>query len=661
MLQETNFHYVDYTSLGYGYRIGLFHEATPESTPINPRHEIGKFGISAHSSMISRIFYKTIAISATDARTKEIKTLYLNRSSTIKWLNAQLENNTQLPSDCKDSDVINRLVNIERVSKKNIFKGYSNNRPNYSFSTQITAIFYKIIYWLTSSSWALFKLRMALFASSEFNLQKYSESLACSTFNHSVKHVRAYKDFVGAARTYRCFREIPITSKKDYITAYTMKDGFKDRSLYVDNEIPSGSKKDTSTGTSGQPTSWYRGPKEIHAINQSINFSAKFVLGDRPYYLINGFALGPWATGIAIANAAASDPNATVCNIGLGTPEIFSAIKAATHVVPKDYPIVVAGYPPHLKEVVDLAIKENFPLSDHNIIGIVGGESISENQRSLIVQNANRTGFRKCYSAYGASDLDVAIGYETDLAIEIRQELHKNPRLAKELLGESDFVPMIFPYDPLNYHIETDDNQNLIYTCVRGDRISPRVRYNLGDRGKTMLYSDVMAILKKHNVPIQNSSPLPLPFLFVWGRVGTHVSLEGLKIAPENLDDAIKSQNLSKRVLHHGFLQFERSGEKGIEILIEMDNVNEKEEKELSERIISGLMQHNEEFNKLMRSNRPMPVVRFYNKGTSPMSVHRERYPHQKKQYIFNDSDQFVVESNKLTSRKRDVDSKANL
>lgn len=651
---NTYLQFVDYSSLGYGSRVGLFLKDNPSSVAVNPREEIGKLGISNHASGISRIFHKTIALAVNEFKTNKSKTIYLNKSSTIKWLNVQLDESEQVSWKHKDSEIISKLNNINKlaVPGKKICKLNLNNQNINSFLSKTTSIFCKSIISLTSSSWGLFKIRMKLLTSSESNLKNYSESLACSSFKSTLKHVKAYKDFV---REQNCnkFSDIPITNKENYIKKYTQQEGFGERSLYVDSVIPTGSKKDTSTGTSGKPTSWYRGPQEITMINRSINFSAKAVLGDRPYYLINGFALGPWATGIAIANAAANDPNATVCNIGLDTNEIFQAVKDATKTVPKDYPIILAGYPPHLKEVVDLAVKEGFPLEEHNIIGIVGGESISESQRELIIAHKNpqtgdyRTGFKKCYSAYGASDLDVSIGYETDFAIELRQHLHQNPELAKELLGDSEFVPMIFPYDPLNYHIETDAEQNLIYTCVRGDRISPRVRYDLGDRGKTMAYSDVLAILKKYDINMQSSSRLPLPFLFVWGRVGTHVSLEGLKIAPENLDDALRSQGLFPQVQHYGFLQFEKDGSRGIKILIEMENDDQSEHEELHEKIINGLRQYNQEFNKLMSQGRPRPELKIYKKGTSPMAVQREMYAHRKKQYIFSSGDQFVQASEK--------------
>lgn len=640
----TNLHFVDLKELGYGHRIFLFSKNNPPAVSINPSDEIGKLGIRIHTPA-SKIFHKTIKITAKDCTTSQEIILYLNRSSAIKWINAQNHQNHQnhqlnlQASHEQITDSLNQLFN-KSLNKENL--ACLNHAKVHSNTTKIQGLYCKMIMRLTASSWGLFKLRMKLLTSSEKHLKNYSEALACDAFKQAKASVPAYRDFISSHKIVS-FSDIPPTSKDNYIKEYVKREKFGELSLYSNCIIPPGSKKDTSTGTSGKPTSWYRGPQEIREINRSICFSAKMILGDRPYYFINGFALGPWATGIAIANAAATDSNATVCNIGLDTQEIFQAIKDAINILPPKHPIIVAGYPPHLKEVVELSIKEGFSLDDHEVIGIVGGESISESQRELILaQPGVRTGFSKCYSAYGASDLDVAIGYETDFAIELRQHLHQNAKLAKEMLGDSEFVPMIFPYNPLNYHIETDADQNLIYTCVRGDRISPRIRYNLGDRGKIMPHSDLMAILKKHGIKMKSRTLLPLPFLFVWGRVGTHVSLEGLKIAPENLDDALRSEKLFPMVQHYGFLQFERNGNKGIEILIEMEETSGQDHELIHEKVIQGLRRFNQEFNKLMSQGRPQPTIRIYQKGTSPMSLQREKYPHRKKQYIFNDGDEFV-------------------
>jgi phenylacetate-coenzyme A ligase PaaK-like adenylate-forming protein len=640
-----NLIFSDLSNLGYGKRVSLFKADDPSKLQVNPRKQIGKIGVQLNSSCISRIFSRSICVSAAEANSGISKKLYLNRSSVIKWLNAHVTENDHLKMDCKDNDILSRIEDTQKgIFQKSPFKEQVNRRDVDSLGTRIQAFFWKNILRLTSSWWPLYAFRLKVLSSSEKSIQTASEVLACSAFQ-DAKSVSAYQKHIGDVAVNQ-FNNISETSKDNYIKANVENE----LALYHGEKIPTGAKKDTSTGTSGKPTSWYRGSKELESINTSFALSAKSILGNKPYYLINGFALGPWATGVAIANAGASDPNATVCNIGFDTKQLFQAIKDAVKVIPQGQPIVIAGYPPHLKEVVDLAIQEDFPLHDYEILGLVGGESMSERQRELISCQRDsdnqilRTGFTSCYSAYGASDLDVTIGFESDYAFNLRQELHKNPELARELLGDNEFVPMIFPYDPLNYHIETDEDQNLLFTCVRGDRISPRVRYNLGDRGKTMPLSDVQAILKKHNVNLKSSPNTQLPLLFVWGRVDSQVTYFGVNLAPENLEDSLRSENLFSKIAHYGFLQYEKEGTPVTEILIEgKDGADFSDKEQIHKSIIEGLKNYNEEFNKLLNGQpNSVPELRIYEKGKSPMAIQRERYPHLKNKYIFREGDEFV-------------------
>lgn len=620
--------HVDYSSLGYGNRIGLYPANNPSRIKVNPRQKIGKLGIRIHKFPL---FRKTVTFETVDA-----KKFYLNRSSTIKWINAQVQISDKVTKRSSNTEIVGKIHNMQNLKVPS--KASENHLKINSLNVRIRALFWKIILKLTSSCWPLFALRLKLLSKNERRLKLGSESLACESFREAQKGTPAYQDF--AKGKIKHFHSIPITTKENYIKKYTQDQG--ELSLYKNGKLPKGVKKDTSTGTSGQPTSWYRGPKEMESINSSVALSVKAAIGNKPYYLINGFALGPWATGVTIATAGAADSNATVCNIGFDTKLIYQAIKDAIKVVPKNHPIVIAGYPPHLKEVVDLATEENFPLHEHNIVGVVGGESLSENQRKLINAQPNRTGFRKCYSAYGASDLDVTIGYETDFAIELRNALHNNSWLAKELLGENEFVPMIFPYDPLNYQIETDEEQNLIFTCVRGDRISPRVRYNLGDRGKIMPLSDVLATLKKHGITLKSPHETHLPLLFVWGREGSQITIDGANIAPENLEDALRDQELLKGVYRYGFLQYEEEGNAVTEILIEAEDSAKIDPNDFHKKVIHGLKNYNQEFNKLMGEKPNPPRLRILKKGEGPMALQRELYPHRKVQYIFRQGDEFV-------------------
>src|SRR5205085_1791413 len=121
--------------------------------------------------------------------------------------------------------------------------------------------------------------------------------------------------------------------------------------------------------------------------------------------------------------------------------------------------------------------------------------------------------FRKTFSSYGASDLEINIGVESELSIALRQAIDAKPQLGRDLYGDGT-LPMIFQYDPLNYLIESDRERNLLFTPNRLENVSPRVRYNLHDRGLVKEWSAIQTILQDHGFTLKNRSGLPL--LFHW-------------------------------------------------------------------------------------------------------------------------------------------------
>ena len=171
--------------------------------------------------------------------------------------------------------------------------------------------------------------------------------------------------------------------------------------------------------------------------------------------------------------------------------------------------IIIAGYPPFLNDLRKYVEQKGYRFNDFDVIGVVGGQAISEAMRDLLIHD----GYQQIYSSYCASDLDINLGVETEFEITVRKTIEQNPDLAKESYGENKGLPMVFHYDPLNYHVECSDQSDLIYTCTRSDRSSVRIRYNLGDKGRVYASSDVQALLAKYGVFATPKTNLPLMFV----------------------------------------------------------------------------------------------------------------------------------------------------
>lgn len=680
MLKISDLQTVDYTKLhfnnnatmSYGNRIGFVDPKNKALFKTNPRGEFGKLGVSYHS-FFGSLFHSTIKVQVQDAKTLKNRVVYLNKKSTVKWLNSQLEKDEKLNVQSSNKEIVEKINVLSSILKKQQEKQeevnklaeertYTSNTTHRSLSSIIDKI--RAIFWLqfatiTNKTWRLLRFRFSL-QIREKTIDIASKILSTSIYRTAVKRVPAYKKFIAEKGKGKMtnFSEIPATSKDNFIKpALKHKE---ETSLYLDGKIPLKSKRDTSTGTSGPSTPWYRGVEEQMHVERMSTFAAKAVMGNRPYSFINGFAMGPWATGVTATLSMNNNPQAGIAVIGPNIDEIYACIKEQAHIFGKKHPIVVGGYPPHLRAVVEKAVAEGFPLDEYTVIGLVGGEAMSEDLRDLLVVQKSendaikRTGFKQCYSSYGASDLDINIGYESDFEIELRKLCHDpaNAALAEELFGKNEFKPMIFHYDPLNYHIEYDEKHHLYYTCTRGDRISPRVRYDLGDIGKTMPISDVLATLIKHGVTLKNKPNTSLPLLFIWGRQGSQISFRGCKVAPENLGetihrlDASEVPGINAQVAHYGFYQYENQGKKVTEILLEYneDGDFDAANTDLLKHLLDMLAKVNTDFVAQIAAcpQNEKPVLRVFKKGESPMDIQQKKYPMRKKQYIFNAGDEFV-------------------
>lgn len=299
--------------------------------------------------------------------------------------------------------------------------------------------------------------------------------------------------------------------------------------------------------------------------------------------------------------------------------------------------IVLAGYPPFLKSLVDYAKeKHQIDFGKYHADAVVGGQSISEALRDNLVA----AGFSTISSSYGASDLDINIGVETDFERGLRRALENNPALRAELFGKNKTLPMVFHYDPLNYHIECDDNDELIFTCVRSDRSSPRIRYDLGDKGRVYSASDIQAMLLKHG--ITDLKPrVNLPLLFVWGRDNA-VAYEGCKVSFDDLERAITKIDSDQICVKRAFYEYhDPDGSDKVEIWIELADGAKIPEKTHAQSFLHNLLVEMGRINQDFRSHigddkkkAALPLLRFFKKGESPIS---DATGHRKQVLVFNE------------------------
>jgi phenylacetate-CoA ligase len=377
---------------------------------------------------------------------------------------------------------------------------------------------------------------------------------------------------------------------------------------------------DESSGSSGQASNWIRGPSERAAARRLLQFATRAAFGDEPFVLLNAFALGPWATGMNVSMSLVD-----LCVLKSIGPDAAKVIGTLELLGPT-YKYVITGYPPFLKGLVDTA---DIDWSAYDVCAVVGGEGMSQPLRAAL----NRR-FRKTISSFGASDLEINIAVETDFTIALRDALASNASLAEALYGREP-LPMVFQYDPLNYYIESDADRNLLVTINRLENVSPRIRYNIRDRGVVLPVREVVAAAARLGADLP--APLvDLPLLFHWGRQDNAVGFYGCKITPEDIQHVIlRVGALGERVTNFALHPYEDTdANKRVEIWFELAAAADLPDTErLRESVLTELAAVNQDFResiKMVPADR-RPAVKVFRQGQSPIPSQDVRL---KRQYI---------------------------
>ncbi len=469
------------------------------------------------------------------------------------------------------------------------------------------------------SSWGSYRL---LFAPGSMGAlrRQISQARAQAAFWNARDKVPAYARFLRQHDAWnpRTFADIPVMDKDSYIRPSTLEE------LCVGGRLPERDAViDESSGSSGTATSWVRGGVERKTTRRLIQHGSRATFGDEPFILINAFALGPWATGMAVSMSLVEK-----CVLKSVGPDIDKVVSTLKQLGPK-YRYLIAGYPPFLKALVDQA---DLDWSDYQIYAAVGGEGMSEGLRAAL----NRC-FQRTVSSFGASDLEINMAVETEYTMQLRQHLISNAALARDLVG-TESVPMIFQYDPLNYWIESDADQNLLFTVNRITNVSPRIRYNLHDRGMVLPMPNVESVLGDHGLTIDVEGPtIPLPLMFHWGRQELAIAYYGCNLTPNDLENAIMATPELAAIVNHYALHPSEDDQANKRLEFWMELKAGCEAPPQIDRLTSDLLARLSEVNQDFRESIKMvpdsirPTLKFFAAGEGPLATQDVRL---KRQYI---------------------------
>src|SRR5262249_30900031 len=140
--------------------------------------------------------------------------------------------------------------------------------------------------------------------------------------------------------------------------------------------------------------------------------------------------------------------------------------------------VVLLGYPPFLKNVIDHGLARGVAWSNYRVKLVLAGEVFSEEWRTLMGERVG--GGDPCHgsaSLYGTADAGV-LANEPPLSVCIRRFLAARPDMARDLFGESR-LPTLAQYDPRSRLFEEFEG-TLVFS---GDNGVPLIRYHIADTG----------------------------------------------------------------------------------------------------------------------------------------------------------------------------------
>lgn len=405
------------------------------------------------------------------------------------------------------------------------------------------------------------------------------------------------------------FHRLPLTTKDNYIKAYPLNErcgNLANMEMFA-----------LSSGSTGQATAWPR--SGVHEIMMAERFEqvlcGSFQLDEGISTLaIVCFAMGSWVGGMYTAQCCRlvsekGYPLALVCP-GNNKTEILRLVK---ELAPHYEQIILMGYPPFIKDVLDYGIEENIDWSSYQTKMVFAGEVFSEEWRERLA-NTNKIPVEySSASLYGTAD-GAILGNETPTSICIRRYLAQNPKLARELFGESR-LPTLVQYDPQQRYFEVHD-QTLVVT---GESGVPLLRYHIADKGGIISYKNLLAALVENgfdanaNLP-RNSWVLPLPFVFLFGRADFTISFYGANIYPENISVALEKENIHAFVTGKFVMQIKTDelGNPTFHLLVER-GINIEDSTELQNQIAhtvkAELLRLNSEFANYVPEKHQIPIV----------------------------------------------------
>ncbi|MCC3313688.1 phenylacetate--CoA ligase family protein [Nocardia africana] len=429
---------------------------------------------------------------------------------------------------------------------------------------------------------------------------------ALETFRRAARQVPAYADFLArhgvdpaAVTTAEHFAALPPVTKENYLHHYPLP------MLLWRGDASRAGTWSCSSGSTGRPTYW---PRDAVSQRQAVELYGRilresFQAHRRKTLLVVGFAMGNWIGGTYTYSAALALRRrgfpVSVIAPGIEADTILDNIAALG---PQYEQVVLAGYPPFVKDVLDRA--------DDRVLGqnlglLLAGESISEQWRDYVLERLGRPGrTRSTCLIYGTADAGI-MGHETRTTIAARRAARSDARLNAELFGVDDAGPTFVEYDCDYRFTEVDAQDRFLFTV---DTAIPLVRYRINDVGRVLTPARLAEVLQRsgYRLPVVTSTA-SCGFLALNRRADIAATFYAVKIFPDNIRAALEDPAFAATVTGKFVLATETDNRFAQTLMLRVElqpgaRCGDGMVRRLRERVVAALVRTNHEYARLHQS-----------------------------------------------------------
>ena len=381
-------------------------------------------------------------------------------------------------------------------------------------------------------------------------LEKKAFAKALKLFREAASRIPAYKDFLkrekirpSLIRTPSDFAQVTPMDKANYISRYDLEDLSWDGALSLARYVS------TSSGSTGTPFFWPRGRKQDIAVGEMVRRVYEDIFDSKrgSTLFVDSFALGTWIAGLEFYNATrwTADRGS---HIIISTPGIdrTEAINQIQKLAPLFDRVVLGGYPPFVKDIIDQGTIAGISWSSFDVRLMVAGEAVSLPWQDKILSMIGKQGdMRSFVNIYGMADAGV-VAYQTPFSTLVRQLLTEEERVTDASVNASR-ITGVYQYDPLIRYFEHVENDGLYLTSDSG---VPLIRYDTRDTGgilhhTELIGSDTRGTLLRDMARKARVDPnaWQMPLVYLYGRKDLSITLYALNIYVENIKHALETSS----------------------------------------------------------------------------------------------------------------------